>query len=116
MFVESESRGLHTSDECFKMAYTDAISVACKSLGVGADVYWDKDKTKYDKPPQDPPKSPDQKNVITQAQVEELQKLITDTSADMDKLLEYYHVQTLNEMTPNVYAQAMSQLKKKGTK
>ena len=27
---------------------TDAISVACKSLGVGADVYWDKDSTKYD--------------------------------------------------------------------
>lgn len=52
MFVEAESRGLHTSDECFKMAYTDAISVACKSLGVGADVYWDKDKTKYDRPQQ----------------------------------------------------------------
>lgn len=36
-----------TSDECYKMAYTDAISVACKSLGIGADVYWEKDRTKY---------------------------------------------------------------------
>lgn len=29
------------------MALTDAISVACKTLGMGADVYWDKDSTKY---------------------------------------------------------------------
>lgn len=47
-FVTKESKGLYTSDECFKMALTDAISVACKALGFGADVYWDKDKTKYD--------------------------------------------------------------------
>lgn len=49
MYVTKEKNGLYTSDECFKMALTDAISVACKALGVGADVYWDKDKTKYDK-------------------------------------------------------------------
>lgn len=46
-FVASEKNGLYTSDECFKMALTDAISVACKALGVAADVYWDKDPTKY---------------------------------------------------------------------
>lgn len=46
-FVASERNGLYTSDECFKMALTDAISVACKALGFGADVYWDKDTTKY---------------------------------------------------------------------
>ena len=39
-FVAKEINGYYTSDECFKMAYTDAISVACKSLGMGADVYW----------------------------------------------------------------------------
>ncbi|MBR4614997.1 MAG: hypothetical protein IKO55_05270 [Kiritimatiellae bacterium] len=47
-FVASESKGLYTSDECFKMALTDALSVACKSLGFGADVYWEADSTKYD--------------------------------------------------------------------
>lgn len=47
-FVAKEKNGLYTSDECFKMALTDALSVACKALGMGADVYWDKDKTKYD--------------------------------------------------------------------
>jgi len=46
-FVANESKGLYTSDECFKMALTDAISVSCKALGFGADVYWAKDTTKY---------------------------------------------------------------------
>lgn len=35
------------SDEGYKMALTDALSVACKALGVGADIYFEKDKTKY---------------------------------------------------------------------
>ena len=48
-FVAKEKTGLNTSDECYKMAYTDAISVACKMLGIGADVYWQADSTKYDK-------------------------------------------------------------------
>ena len=43
-FISKESKGLYTSDECFKMAYTDALSVACKSLGMGADVYWGDNK------------------------------------------------------------------------
>lgn len=47
MFVETQKSGAHVSDECFKMATTDAISVACKQLGIGADVYWDADKAKY---------------------------------------------------------------------
>ncbi len=49
-FIAKESKGLYTSDEVFKMALTDAISVACKALGFGANVYWDSDKTKYDRP------------------------------------------------------------------
>lgn len=53
-FINKESKGLYTSDECFKMALTDAISVACKSLGIGADVYFEKDRTKYDTPKTSP--------------------------------------------------------------
>lgn len=49
-FVAKEKNGPYTSDECFKMALTDAISVACKALGFGADVYWEADRIKYDKP------------------------------------------------------------------
>ena len=51
MLVAKERGGLFTSDECFKMAYTDAISVCCKMLGFGADIYWEKDRTKYTQPP-----------------------------------------------------------------
>ena len=48
MLVEKETNGLHANDEGYKMAITDALSVAMKMLGVGADIYaglWD--GTKY---------------------------------------------------------------------
>lgn len=47
MFVAQEKNGPFTSDEAFKMAVTDAISVACKALGFAADIYagrWDGSK------------------------------------------------------------------------
>lgn len=60
MLTAKESKGLYTSDECYKMALTDAISVACKALGIGADVYWSADRTKYDKRnTPEPAKQPD---------------------------------------------------------
>ena len=46
-FVAQEKNGPHTSDECFKMALTDAIGTACKALGMSADIYFEKDRTKY---------------------------------------------------------------------
>lgn len=47
MFVAKESKGMHTSDECFKMALSDAIGTACKALGMSADIYFSKDRSKY---------------------------------------------------------------------
>lgn len=52
MLAVKEKNGLYVDDECYKKALTDAISVACKALGVGADIYWDKDRTKYSERPQ----------------------------------------------------------------
>lgn len=46
-FVAKEKGGPYVSDECYKMAFTDALSVACKSLGMAGDVYWGSDKDKY---------------------------------------------------------------------
>lgn len=46
-FVAKEAKGLYTSDECFKMALSDAIGTACKALGMSADVYFSKDRSKY---------------------------------------------------------------------
>lgn len=47
MLIASETKGLRLDDEAWKKAYTDALSVACKALGIGADVYWSADSTKY---------------------------------------------------------------------
>lgn len=49
MLVTKENAGLHSSDEGYKMAITDALSVALKMLGVAADIYmglWDGSKYK----------------------------------------------------------------------
>ena len=46
-FVAQERNGPYLSDECFKMALTDALSVAAKALGVGADVYFPNGRSKY---------------------------------------------------------------------
>ena len=54
-FVSSEEKGSYLSDECYKMALTDAISVSCKALGIGADVYWDADRSKYEQTTTPPP-------------------------------------------------------------
>lgn len=49
LLIAKEKDGLRTNDEAYKMAVTDALSVALKMLGVAADVYagrWD--GTKWD--------------------------------------------------------------------
>lgn len=42
------------NDEAYKMAFTDALSIACKNLGMAADIYFEKDRTKYDIQPSAP--------------------------------------------------------------
>ena len=48
--VAQEKNGPYLSDECFKMALTDALSVASKALGLAADIYYAKDRSKYTAP------------------------------------------------------------------
>lgn len=40
---------VQTSDEAYKMALTDAVSNATKQLGLGADIWFERDKDKYTK-------------------------------------------------------------------
>lgn len=65
MFVAKEQKGLYTSDEAYKMAYTDALSICCKALGFGADVYWSGDRTKYNNTPEEPKSEPTQNSKTT---------------------------------------------------
>lgn len=57
-FIAIEKGKPVTSDECFKMAYTDAISVAAKALGLGADVYRGYNDSKYNRFDDEQPRQP----------------------------------------------------------
>jgi hypothetical protein len=99
MLVEQEKNGLHTNDECFKMAVTDALSVAMKSLGMAADVYkglWDGTKYKTVEPVQK----------ITDEQFTRLQNL----GADMVNLAKAFNVNSVRDLT---FEQAEKAIKKK---
>ena len=48
--VSKERNGLYVDDEAYKKAYTDAIGICCKQLGIGADIWWSADTTKYEEP------------------------------------------------------------------
>lgn len=78
-FLTKERSGMYMSDECFKMALTDALSVACKAMGVGADVYWEKGRTKYEAPPgQKPEGEPMRDGTTAQNKCADCGKPITD--------------------------------------
>jgi hypothetical protein len=94
MLVTKEKSGLHASDEGYKMAVTDALSVALKALGVGADIYrgrWD--GSKYKNTPQE---SKPAKEVVAEY-VEEAQKVFDPanipTTADLQKEMSEYFIQ-----------------------
>lgn len=57
-FVADERAGLHMSDEAYKMALTDALSVAMKFLGVAARIYYGAAATKYSPNPTSEPSAP----------------------------------------------------------
>ena len=60
MLIEQERSGLHLNDEAYKMAVTDALSVAMKALGVAGDVYaglFDGSKYVTSKPSAEPTKT-----------------------------------------------------------
>lgn len=96
-----ETKGVYVSDECYKMAVTDAISVACKSLGMGADVYWNKDRTKYS--PTTPGQEEFENMKITDVKVEVLRKKCADEGVDEAKILSLYKVSDFSELTEKMF-------------
>lgn len=79
------------SDEAFKMAITDAFGVACKYLGIGADVYWANDRTKYSEA------EPKEERKATPKQVEILKKWYT--GENLSKLLAHNGVQRIEDLS-----------------
>ena len=46
-YIKQWKSGPKASDEAKKMAYTDALGIACKAIGIGHDIWYANDKTKY---------------------------------------------------------------------
>lgn len=111
-FVAKELKGLYTDDEAYKKALTDAISIACKNLGMCADVYYDKDVkkfgTKYDNLDNDNSNKNKDNLHITAEQKAKFNELgITEESA-----IAYCKVKNIDEIL-KVTAEAMIKAKQK---
>lgn len=91
--VSMESKGAYVSDECYKMALTDALSVAMKALGVAADVYFEAGKdiididTKYGA----------QDSIAAQQQAQTQQSVAKPSQAAQQTASPQYHPNDLNE-------------------
>ena len=74
-----EGKVVDFSDEAYKMALTDAISVACKALGMAADVYFASDRTKYDQAQSQPTATPVQAQPVQQVAAQQPKPISIDT-------------------------------------
>lgn len=87
-----ERSGVYVSDECYKMATTDALSVACKNLGIGADVYWKEGKTKYDQ-------TGSASNELSNTDISALRSYMKTNGLDEKKVLEKYRLTSISQLT-----------------
>jgi len=107
MLVAKEKNGLHSSDEGYKMAITDALSVAMKFLGVASSIYEGKwDGSKYNDP--DAPVE-----YITQDMVTEIEDLIVETKSDKDKFLRWLKVDSTDKILLSWYQDIINKFKDK---
>ena len=117
--VVKEQNGIYTDDECYKKAYTDALSVACKALGMGADVYWN-ENTKYTTPsPTEPTRAAQKQTPGTQkktkwAQVNDLLKESNLSISDVtDWIVKKYKKSIkINDLSDKQFDELMTALKK----
>ena len=101
--------GYYTNnDEAFKMAITDAFGVACKYLGIGADVYWANDRTKYTDDTTPPPKT---ETKATPKQVEMLKKAYT--GENLTKLLTVNGIDKIEDLSLKKASEIIAKITKK---
>jgi hypothetical protein len=112
MLVANESKGLYVNDECFKMALTDAIGVACKSLGMGADIYWEKDSNKYNDDKKENFDA-EMNKPATKTQKETLTQYAEQAGSNMADILKYCGINSIDNLTAGMYGKVMLMLKKK---
>lgn len=77
---------LIVSDEAYKMAFTDAQSNAAKQIGLGADIWFEKDVTKYTKDSQpEQPQQPTSTPTPTPQTLDELGKTLKTALEEVAK-------------------------------
>ena len=88
-FVTDEKNGLYQSDECFKMAFTDALGISCKALGMSSDIYFSKDRTKYSNV-EEAPKAEPKLDLSTQSGIKNayaLGKISKEKAVELNEIL-----------------------------
>lgn len=104
--LQKEDKGFYTNDEGYKMALTDAIGVACKSLGMAADVYWSNDRTKYIQKKEEPEDIPDKtdKMYISPVKAQALRSKCEAAGVSIAKLSSLYNVDNFENLAENQHA------------
>lgn len=111
MFVENESKGPYTDDECFKKAYTDAISVACKALGIAANIYYAKDPdSKYSVADSNIPPAPAPAPTPAKSKYMTIKELLVGKSIDMNAVSSWIQAKwhkeiMINDLTDEQFGQ-----------
>lgn len=100
-----EKNGQYVSDEAYKMATTDAISVACKHLGFAADIYWKKDRSKYTASEQAKDEVVDLGNMkIAKIKVDALTDKCKADGVSLEKVCEMCKVKSPADLTEKLYS------------
>lgn len=105
--LQKENKDFYTNDEGYKMALTDAIGVACKSLGMAADVYWSNDRTKYIQKKEEPEDKPEEKTenmYISPVKAQALRSKCEAAGVSIAKLTELYNVDNFENLAENQHA------------
>lgn len=117
MLAEKEKSGIYVSDECYKMALTDAIGVAAKALGVAANIYWESDKTKYNNDNAgQAPKAVENSEPKSLSNAQEIAALIKDTKITGNdiaaKVKADFGKDKVNELTESEFALFFEQIER----
>ena len=110
--IAKETAGLHSNDEGYKMAVTDALSVALKMLGVASDIYmglWDGSKYTETRTDEEP-------KLIDEKQLSSLVDYMDKLNVDEAKFKAFMGVTSLAEITTDNYPKAIAAMKAKEKK
>lgn len=108
MFAAREESGIYIPGECYKMAATDAIPVACKWPRVGADMYWKSDWTKHN--------GEENPNPITKSGVDGIFLGLRWTGTGVKNVLSKYGLTDIHYVTRTQAEETVNKLKREPDK